>query len=643
MPRRKRHATITHRPKRTGDDQARPWWSFVLIAVLLVIVTFIAYSPILSADFVNWDDDFNVYQNAYVINKDGLSKIWFSADQYQYYPITFSSFWIEYHLLGAKKTETRTVTDPATGRPDYQMRIIPNAARFHQTNVMLHAINALLVWWVLRRLNVPGALLAALAFALHPVHVESVAWVTERKNLLMAFFALLTTGIYLRYERNGNPKTYAASVAVFLCALLSKAAASMLAPALVVLHWMRGRPFTRLTIARWIPFFVLGGAMGTISSWFERTKQFANLPMQLDIAPLERVIVAGRCLWFYLRTLLWPANLMLVNPRWDIDTASWSQWIWPLSLLALCGILFALRGRIGRRPPAALAIFLVFLLPASGIFDVYWMVYSWVADHFQYLASVPIIALVCGSANAAYGYVNGRVRNPLVLRIGTGVAAAVLLIVLAGITHEDSKRFRDSLSLWQHSIDKNPDAWIAHNFLGSVLAGQGRHIEAISHYKRTLELFPDHPFAGGNLGHEYQTLGRIDEAIETYRAALTRTDNPAIRNNYGYLLASRGRHEEAVLSYLDSLRVRPESQMTRLNLARSLMNLGRFGESGQRLLADLERQPDDPTANHAVGMALMEIGRSAEAIPFLERAAQTGDFTFQQDLANAREQIASGD
>jgi Tfp pilus assembly protein PilF len=579
---RRREAEPTSSPRRAW--QGWRWWAAVL---LIPLATFTAYAPALDAEFVNWDDDFNVYRNAHVTDVGGLGRIWFSTENYQYYPLVFTSFWIECHVLGARKTEYRNVYDPETGRlVDVQRRTTTEARLFHRTNVLLHAVNALLVWLVLRRLKVAGAYLAALVFALHPVHVESVAWVTERKNLLMGVFALGCVLAHLRFERLKTARCYVLALFLYLLSLLSKATASMLAPALLILRWMRKGSLNRGYLLSVLPYFVLGGIFGLISSWFERTRQFERLPLELDLTVPERIVLAGRVFWFYVKSLLWPANLMLVNPRWEIDPQQVLPFLWPLSVVAVWVLLLVLRKRLGRGPVAAVSLFMVLLLPASGLFDVYWMVYSWVADHFQYLASVAIIALGCAAASHGAQRVARRAAGTSATAVrAAGITLAVgVLGALGVLTYTGSQRFTDSWALWGHAVEANPEAWIAQNFMGVMLTEEERYADAIVYFGRTLELFPEHPHANLNLGTCYARLGQTDLALAHHRRALEITpQEPRLHNSYGHLLARLGRHEEALEHFRQALARRPDWPQPREFLADSLAALGRFAEAADEL------------------------------------------------------------
>ena len=337
--------------------------------------------PALRGGF-NWDDDAYVTNNLTLRSVHGLSQIWGQLTATpQYYPLVFTSFWLEYHLWGL------------------------NPLGYHVVNVLLHALAAMLLWRVLVRLQLPGAWLAAGIFALHPVAVESVAWVTERKNVLSAVFYFAAALAYLRWRDDGTTTTglratsswrslvlYLLSLALFICALFSKTVtASLPAALLLVIWWKHGRIAGR-DVWPLLPFFVAGAALGLVTSWLERTHVGANGP-EWALSFFDRCLIAGRALWFYAGKLFWPANLTFIYPRWQIDPGIWWQWLFPAAAIALVMILWSLRGRIGRGPLVAVLFFAGTLLPALGFANVYPMRYSFVADHFQYLASVGLIVL----------------------------------------------------------------------------------------------------------------------------------------------------------------------------------------------------------------------------------------------------------
>ena len=346
-----------------------------ILGLFLVAATVLAYQPVWHAGFI-WDDDVYVTNNLTLRSVDGLRQIWCKLTATpQYYPLVHTSFWLEYHLWGL------------------------NPVGYHVVNVLLHALAAILLWRVLVRLQLPGAWLAAGIFALHPVAVESVAWVTERKNVLAAVFYFAAALAYLRgrrRERMAESKSgvslrwYFLAFALFVAALLSKTTAcSLPAAMLLVIWWKRGRIAGR-DVWPLLPFFAAGVALGLVTSWLERTHVGAQGPEWAFSFP-ERCLIAGRAVWFYAGKLFWPANLTFIYPRWQINTGAWWQWIFPVAALAVVAVLWRLRRRIGRGPLVAVLFFGGTLLPALGFTNVYPMRYSFVADHFQYLASVGLI------------------------------------------------------------------------------------------------------------------------------------------------------------------------------------------------------------------------------------------------------------
>ncbi|HSV13511.1 MAG TPA: hypothetical protein VLI90_04585, partial [Tepidisphaeraceae bacterium] len=340
-------------------------------ALLLLAITLIAYIPIFRAGFV-WDDDSYVEQNATLRTLDGLYEIWTNWHATpQYYPLVHTSFWVEYHLWGAT-----------------------SALGYHIDNVLLHALSAILIWRLLNRLNVPGALLAAAIFAVHPVHVESVGWITERKNVLSLVFYLLALRSYLR-STGSEPvlRDYAFSLLFFLLALLSKTVTATLPAAiLLIFWWKRGRIRVR-AVTPLLPFFVLAAVCGSITGYLERTQVGARGPEWAALTPLHRVLIASRAVWFYAGKLLVPWRLTFIYPRWSIDPRDPLQWLYLVALIAVIAGLWLRRRRLGRGPLVAVLFFIGTLTPALGFVNVYPMRYSFVADHFQYHASIGLIAL----------------------------------------------------------------------------------------------------------------------------------------------------------------------------------------------------------------------------------------------------------
>ncbi len=414
----------------------------------LLLATLAAYLPALRAGFI-WDDDHYVTGNRTLTAPDALRRIWTEPGATpQYYPLVFTTFWAEHRLWGL---------DPAG---------------YHAVNVLLHAMNAVLVALLLKRLPMPGAWLAGLLFALHPVHVESVAWITERKNVLSGLFYLLALGAFWTWEEKGSRWRYGGALALFALALLAKSVTASLPCALFLLRWVRGRPLDRRFLASLLPFLLLGAAMGLNTAHLERAHVRAVGP-EWELSLLQRLSIAGRALPFYLGKLAWPSGLVFVQYPREVPPPGISlPLLWPLGVLAGGAALWLARGRTGRALQAAAAFFAVTLFPALGFVNIYPMRYSFVADHYQYLASLGPIALAAAAA----------CRLPRVV-------LAPPLPALGILPFRQSRVYETPQTLWEDVLSKNPRAWMAHDCLGQILANRKRDADidgAIAHYQASL-------------------------------------------------------------------------------------------------------------------------------------------------------------
>jgi len=534
----------------------------VVGSVLLVLLVAVAYVPALRAGYV-WDDDRYVTENAKLTSMEGLRQIWTDpqASPHQFYPLVSTSFWLEYHAWGLRPFG------------------------YHAVNVLLHACVAIMLWRVLLRLEVPAAWMAAAVFALHPVHVESVAWITERKNVLSGFFYLAALLAYSRFagigagaERGAGPVRrrwgwYVLAFGLFSCALLSKTVtASLPAAILLLLWWKRERLDVRVVLPL-LPMALAGAAAGSFTAWLERAHVGAQ-GEDLVLSLAERCLVAGRALWFYAAKLLWPHPLIFIYPRWQIDTAAWWQWAFPVAALAVLGGLWALRSRLGKAPFVAVAFFAGSLMPALGFVNVYPMRFSFVADHFQYLASIGLIVLATAAATtllARAGTLSGRVRTS---------ACVFVLLPLGWLTWIQAGIYRDSKTLWRATVERNPSAWIAYNNLGMILDDQDRFDEAVAMYLQALRLKPDLTEAHNNVSASLVGLGRLEEARQHIVEAIRlRPRYQPFYVTLAMILEGQGKIDEAVSLYRKFLSVWPGYVEARLNLASLLVRQGRREEA----------------------------------------------------------------
>lgn len=520
---------------------------------LFMLVTLSAYIYTLNCGYI-WDDERHVLMDSSLWGLAGLWKIWFTREMQQYYPLIYSSFWLESNLWGL------------------------SPALSHLINAAFHALNAFLIYAVLKHLNVRGALFAGLIFALHPVHVESVAWISERKNVLSGFFYLLSLYAFLKSEDTPEKKgLYILSLVLFVMALLCKTVACTLPVALIIIRWMRGRDIRPGYIAGLIPFFALGLAFGLLTVWWEANLVGASGQMW-ELSYIERALLAGRIFWFYLYKLLAPFELIFIYPRWQVDSSAVWQWLPPAGAVLSVALLLALSRWIGRRPFAAMAFFLVTLFPALGFIDVYPFQFSFVADHFQYIASAGPISLFAGMAVWA-------ARRCGKTSPATGMlAAVVLLAALWALSFNQTFAYKDSSSIWNDTIAKNPNAWIAHTNLAVPSISTDQDF-AITHLEKAYGLNPSNETIAHALGlaffeksrklsakdMEAEALEYNGRAIALFKEALALEPRYATAHiNLGASLANAEDYDGAIKHFQIALRLQPSKTFVRKNIEHTM-------------------------------------------------------------------------
>lgn len=559
----------------------------------LFVLTLLAYLPALGNGFV-WDDDDYVTANPTLRSLAGLARIWLEPGAVpQYYPLTFTTLWLNYQIGG----------------------VAPFG--YHLVNVLLHATGAVLLWRVLRALSVPGALVAAALFAVHPVHVESVAWATERKNTLSGVLYLGSMLAYLRFagiaavppraragsgarlHRAGAGSTaiWALALVLFLLGLLAKTVVCTLPAALVLLlWWQRGRLVAR-DLAWLAPFFVLGAALALVTVRME-SSHVGAVGRDWDLSLIERTLIAGRAVWFYLGKLAWPSPLIFVYPRWTIDAAAAWQYLFPLAAAGAALALWLARKWIGTGPLVAWLLFVVTLGPALGFVDVFPMRYSFVADHFQYLASIAPLALAAGAATVAAR------RGGVVLQRAAIAVALLTIGACAVLTARQTRTYADLRTLWTDTLAKNPGAWMAHNNLGLLLFGEGRTDEAMAHYRAAIDVKPDDAFARNNLGRALASLGRLEEArVTLVEAVRLEPGNAEAWSNLGNVHAAAARYDAALDAYRHAIAVRPSFADAYGNLGNVLLLTGRRDEAIAAYERALQLDPSFTDARRNLAVA----------------------------------------
>jgi tetratricopeptide (TPR) repeat protein len=554
-----------------GRNRAR-WW---LGAAAILVASFAVYAPALEGGFV-WDDDTHLLDNP-VLEENGLRKVWLTPPQrINYWPLTFTTYWVEHQLWGL---------DPLG---------------YHVVNVLIHAASCILIWLVLLRLRVPYPWLVALVFAIHPVNVESVAWITQRKNLLSMFFFALALLLHLRFEDRRSVTAYVLAIGSFLAAMLSKGAAAPLPAVLLLCAWWRRGEITRTDLWRTLPFFAVAVVASTME--FSTQNVVAAAEVVRDDGFLTRLAGSGWVCWFYLWKAVLPIGLSFVYPRWVIDPSLPQAWLPLLGALVLLGAAWSWRRGWGRPVFFALVYYGLLLSPVLGFFDIYYMRFSYVADHYQYLALVGIVALEVGGL----GSLLRRARVPRALPIAL---AAGWVGAFAITTSALSASYRGEEILWRATLQNNPDAFLAHYNLAHLLHDEGRLEEAAHHYREVVRIRPNHAWAHNNLGKVVQDRGDAGLAIEYYgRAVALDPDFFEAHNNLAVLLAEQGRAEEARSHYQTALQIAPDSAAVHYNLARLLEQLGRLDQALGHYQSVLAL---DPQARHArAGIARVHAARA---------------------------------
>ncbi len=569
----------------TVADRPFAPWEWVLMAGLVVAV-FLVYQPAWRGG-VLWDDDGHITRPD-LRSWDGLCRIWVEpAATQQYYPVLHSAFWIEHRLWG----------DDTLG--------------YHLVNILLHAMAAVMVALILRRLTVPGAYLAAAIFALHPVHVESVAWITELKNTLSGVFYLSAMLVYLRFDQTRKRPLYFWACGLFALGLLSKTVTATLPAALLVIFWwQRNKLSWKRDVLPLIPMFAMGALAGLYTAFLERTEIGAE-GAEFNFSIIERCLIAGRAIWFYLGKLVWPTDLIFIYPRWNISGTDWRLYLYLAAALVLLAAAWMVRRR-WRAPLAGLLFFIGTLFPVLGFCNVYPFIFSFVADHFQYLASLGVIALV------AAGIALLLKRLGIWGRPAGNLLCLGLLATLGVLTWRQSHIYVNAEVLYRTVIAGNPECWMAHNNLGKVLQEKGQTEEAIAEFRRTLELNPtthNCEKAYNSLGLALQSQGKFDEALAWYRRAIDLNPGYATPyNSLGLALAQMGRVEDGIVEFQKAIEIKPAYPEPHFNMGLALRQLGR----NEAAIAEFEQavhfRPEYVKARLQLGLALADGGRLDEAI-----------------------------
>jgi tetratricopeptide (TPR) repeat protein len=600
-----------------------------LWALLLIPLVFIAYAQVFRAGFI-WDDESHLTQNPCVVGPLGLKEIW-TTTQAVYYPLVLTTFWALHKFVGL------------------------NPLPYHILNVLMHAVSAILLWRVLRQLNVRGAWLGAALWAIHPVMVQSVAWVTELKNTQSGVFYLLSILFFLKWEDQGGAVSrpsqrettdrrslvIALSLLFFLLAILSKPSTVMLPIVLALCIWWRRERIQRRDFLALVPFALIS-AVASIWTVFEQKFHAGAIGGDWAQTRPERLIIAGKAIWFYLGKLVWPHPLIFIYPRWDVDSSKVVAYLPLLAAIAGLVALWFIRAKSGRALFFAAAYYVVSLFPVLGFFDVFFFRYSFVSDHFQYLASMGPLALAGAAIVTAVGRF-GELRKPsradtAALQFPGNIAVVrskslllpaipgIFLLSLVFLTWRQTAVYHDLVTLYTATLQKNPGCWMAHYNLGIILREQGDVDQALEHYRQAFALRPNYAEAHYNLARCLVEKGQLDDAIEHYEKALKISPaDPETHNNLGVTLFGMGRVDDAIVHYQKALAIWPGYAAAACNLANALIVRqlpGDLDDAIARYSMCLAQAPDQAEAQYNLASALLRKGRIDEAIIHYEKALE---------------------
>ncbi|HEY9153680.1 MAG TPA: tetratricopeptide repeat protein [Opitutaceae bacterium] len=587
----------------TGSSRFRV--SAVQLGWVFFGVALAIYFPALGGGIL-WDDPAHITAPA-LQSWSGLGRIWFKlgATQ-QYYPILETAFWIEHRLWG----------DHVLG--------------YHLVNVCFHTLSAVLFACVIRRIKGQargfslGEIFAAAVFLVHPVCVETVAWISEQKNTLSTVFYLLSALSFLRFDRmrednvansqdesSRTVRWYVLALVFFVLALTSKSVTATLPAALLVVQWYRyGKVRWRQDVLPLSVWFVIGASGGLFTAWVEKHYIGAE-GTAYALSLSDRAFLAGRVIWFYFGKLVWPAKLIFIYPHWEVRTSL----AWSTGLIAALGMTIALWSMRARRrgPLAVWLLFVGTLFPALGFVNVYPFVFSYVADHWQYLACLAPLALFgefLGELGSSALGTSDRRRWALRAAVG-----APILLLLAAKTMYQATNYTDAERLYRVTIAQNPQCWMAYNNLGLALLDRGDITHAETCFRVAISLRPEYSDAHNNLGNALvREPGKLAEAAAEYAtAAAIEPRDGELHFNLGNALAGLDRLPEALRELSWAAAILPQRADMHAGLGLALVQAGQLADAESELRLALKLNPNLSVAHYNLARLLHDPSQREEA------------------------------
>ena len=569
-------------PVGIGASGGRPGAQLWRPVVLIPLLTLVVFAGSLRSGFVNWDDDKYIRDNPHMTAPNGLVRIWTTLESPQYYPLTFTSYWLEYRLWG-----------------DWP-------AGYHAVNLALHLVNALLVFAMARALGASRrvAWLTAGLFGVHPMQVASVVWLAERKNVLSGALALISALLYLRSRRTGRQGPYIGAIVTFALALLAKTVVASLPLSLILAERLILGRRIRDSLRRTAPMIALALAMGVVTLIVERGSPVpeANL--------LERTLTAASAVWFYVGKLLAPTQLRALYPMWNASAAMVQWWLPLVGLLAAAAAVWRWRRAVGGLGLWALAHFALMIAPASGLVPFNYLTKTPVADHFVYLAAPGFFL----AAALLLERLLGRIRAANVRTATYYALATAALAALGAKTLGQTPLWRDGVQFWTTVVAQRPAFSKAHNNLAVSLALEGRLEESLPRYREAVRLEPTLWMARVNIGKVLDNLGRFEEALAEFEAlAALAPDDAFARLNLADALGKLGRVDEAIVHLRQAVELSPNLAAAHASLGAALAQAGRPAEGLPYLLHAARLDPNDPIAQFNLGIMRARLGEAGEA------------------------------
>jgi tetratricopeptide (TPR) repeat protein len=507
--------------------------------LLLVVVGCWVFWPALHGGMIS-DDDLLVTFNPDLRSLSGLGRIWFARPSSDYWPLTWSLLWGEWHLWGN------------------------HPLGYHLCNLLLHLFSGCLIWQLLARLGMRWGWAAGLLFVVHPLTVESVAWISEIKNTLSLPLFLLSVDHFIVSESGEKKADYWWSFGYYVAAMLSKTSVVMLPVVLLLYLWWRKRTVSSGDFYRLLPFFAVALAFGVITLHFQTVHTPLD-PVVNDRGLITRVVGAGVIAFFYLGKFFFPVLLLPTYERWSVHPLTLLQIATIPALVFGLGYCWANRASWGRHALLGFGFFLVNLAPVVGILNMALMNITWVADHLVYL---PMIGLV-GISVAALELLSFRHRS---WSRGLEGVLVVLLVACACGSHGYAGYFVNEETLWRYAIRHNPTSWDAHTDLGNVLLRQGRTDEGLVHFQTALKLRPELPQSHNDVADALmKSAGGLNSAIAEYEEAL-RLDSyyPKAEVSLGLALLKTARKSEATAHFQRAVQLDPDDFRAHYSLANAL-------------------------------------------------------------------------